>query len=174
MRHRLRLIATLMLTTLLAGCGWQLRGAPALDRLEALALSGGSNSLRHELRDALEDADVAVHDGAARVLTLSNETWRRRTVATDSRGRAAEVALELSLEWQLASANDSDASPESRPLSITRTFRYDPDSATAASDEEDLLRDTMYRDAAWQILRRLEALTRRLPPAGEDTDAVED
>lgn len=174
MRHRARLIAALILTALLAGCGWQLRGVPALDNLDALALTGGSNTLRHELLNALEEADVTVHDGASQVLTLSRENWHRRTVATDNRGRAAEIALELSLEWQLTSADDNDTAAPRRELRIRRTFRYDPASATAASDEEELLRDTMYRDAAWRILSQLETLARRQPAAGEDRDAAED
>lgn len=158
-----RLLLVSLLIAALAGCGWQLRDAPAFTGLEALAITGGSKSLRLLLENELEDTNVRVHDQAPWRLVIDDEDWQRRTIAVDREGRAAEVALHLRLRWQLLrNDNDEPAAPQQR-LAIERTYHYNPDSAVAASDEAELLREELYRDAVWQLMRQLEASVGRLP-----------
>jgi LPS-assembly lipoprotein len=162
----------LTLVLLLQACGWQLRTAPEMSALSTLAISGAGNDLRHELTEALDSATVRVDETSDWTLAFSHERWTKRTVATDTRGRAAERELRLELEWRLEPASgDAGAGPR-RELTLTRTFQYSPTDATTSSDEEELLRVSMYRDAAWQILRQIEATASQLPLNGEQTDAA--
>lgn len=168
------LTSTLLLLLIgLPGCGWQLRTAPDMSALPALAITGASHGLRHELTEALDNAGVRVDDGASDwTLAFSDESWTRRTVATDARGRAAERELRLDLQWQLEPADDDRTAGPRRELTLTRTFQYSPTDATTSSDEEELLRESMYRDAVWQILRQIEATASELPLNGEEADAA--
>ena len=83
----------LLLLVAMQGCGWQLRTAPEVSALPALAIAGAGDDLRHELTRALDNAGVRVNKGSDWTLAFSNERWSRRTVATDARGRAAEREL---------------------------------------------------------------------------------
>lgn len=164
--------ALLLLLLGLQACGWQLRTAPDVSALPALAIAGASKELRQELTRALDNAGVRVGASSDWTLAFSNETWDRRTVATDARGRAAERELRLELAWRLKPAGGEEGAGPERELSLTRTFQYSPTDATTSSDEEQLLRASMYRDAAWQILRQIEATASGLASGEEATDAA--
>lgn len=174
MRARGHAIPALCLALLmLAGCGWQLRGTPAFTGLDSLTLEGGSRVLRHHLTRELGAAEVPVHDHAPWRLVIEDERWQRRTIAVDNQGRAAEVAVNLELSWQLRHGDSDKAAAPRRSLRISRSFHYNPDSAVAASDEEELLRQSLYQDAVWQMLRQLEATASRLPAAEEQSGEPE-
>lgn len=165
LQNQVLLIASLLLALGLAGCGWQLRGAPAFDGMETLTLDGGSRVLRHRLERELEAAGVLVHEQSPWRLGIQDESWQRRTIAVDDRGRAAEIALHLSLQWQLFDNDSGEPAAPQRRLHIERTYHYNPDSAVSSSDEEEMLREALYQDAVWQLMRQLEATASRLPAA---------
>jgi LPS-assembly lipoprotein len=156
----------------LQACGWQLRTAPDMSALSALAITGAGHELRHELTEALGNAGVRVGSSSDWTLAFERTNWTRRTVATDARGRAAERELRLELAWRLEPAGSDRKTGPKRELTLTRTFQYSPTDATTSSDEEDLLRESMYRDAAWQILRQVEATAARLPLEQGEADAA--
>lgn len=158
----MRALGALLVLALLAGCGFQLRGAPQYQQLESLTLQGGSFDLHDGLIDALEASDVLVHDTSPHILQLEGERIDRRTVAVDSQGRAAEIELRYSFTWQLLDSRTGTAITPRRRIALVRSFNYDPENATASSDEELYTRADMYRDATWQLLRQLDAATRAL------------
>ena len=80
--------------------------------------------------------------------------------------------MRLELAWRLEPAGSDRKTGPKRELTLTRTFQYSPTDATTSSDEEDLLRESMYRDAAWQILRQVEATAARLPLEQGEADAA--
>lgn len=160
MIRRALLPALLGLSLVLSGCGFKLRGAPEYQNLAALTVTGGSYDLRNGTLDALEASGVAVHDAAPQTLRIDNERFGRRTVAVDAQGRAAEIELRYSFFWQLADSKTSTAITPRRQITLVRNFNYDPENATASSDEESYTRQDMYRDATWQLLRQLDAATR--------------
>lgn len=170
---RLTLPLFLALVLLLQACGWQLRQAPEADNLPELAISGASNTLRHELTEHLAGSGVRVSPDSAWTLHFDQEKWSRRTVAIDAGGRAAEVELRLNLAWKLVPSKDALAATPVRELTLSRSFRYSSSEATATSDEQELLRDAIYRDAVWQVLRQLEAAAPNLP-GQESRDATAD
>lgn len=154
--------ALLGLSLMLSGCGFKLRGAPEYQNLTSLTVSGGSYDLRNGTLDALEASGVAVHNTAPQTLRIDNERFGRRTVAVDAQGRAAEIELRYRFFWQLLDSRTNTAITPRRQITLVRNFNYDPENATASSDEETYTRADMYRDATWQLLRQLDAATRDL------------
>lgn len=154
---KIRTLSILLLLGLaVSACGWQLRGSPLLFDLGSVDVRGGSFDIHDLLVEALESSKVEVHDSGEFQLRLSNERFDRRTVAVDAQGRAAETELDYHISWALLEANGAPLTETGR-VSLTRTVHVDPTNATASSDEERAIKDTMYQDAAWQILRQLNA-----------------
>ena len=145
----------LLALTLLAACGWQLRGAvaPALD---SLAINGASLQLVNRLQENLEQAGVAVYPDARHQLGITRERWQTRVIAVDSLGRAREQELRYSLRWQV-SDEERQLIP-GRELVVTRSYSIRPDNAGGASDEARETRELMLDDAARLLLRQLQAV----------------
>lgn len=161
----LRLPAILMLMTMLgliAGCGWQLRGATQTPDLESLTLRGGSAELRFALEDRLQDMGITVHQHSPYRLVIEDEHWQRRTGAVDSRGRQAEIELRYHLRWYLADRDSQEPISVTHRMMSMRTFAYSPDSATSSADEELLLRQDLYDDMIDRMLSQLAVITHSL------------
>lgn len=144
-----------VLTLLLAACGWHLRGPVVLHNLPALAISGGSNALRYPLMNSLTDSGVVVSSTADITLHLLRESWDKRTVAVDTQGRVAALELTYHLLWRL----EKDGKPitATRTISLISNVNQDPVNATAASDELELSQQSMRQDAIWQLQRQLQS-----------------
>lgn len=157
MKQSARIIATLLLATLLTSCGWQLRGSVNFDNLSELALAGISNDMRYPLTNALTDSGIEVDEYADITLRILSTNWRKRTVAVDSQGRIAAVELTYTVKWQLEREGKSLIFP--RTILLTSNVNQDPINATAASDELDLMKDAMRQDAIWQLMRQLQSVS---------------
>lgn len=163
--NRLRLAAVLCCVALLSACGFQLRGSGAISPLlEQTFVSGGDNrELFYELESALYAAGARVvssAEGASAVLTLERQRFERRVISVDTQGRAAEYELALLVEYSLRDRAGSRLADRER-LSVIRDYSFDPDSVLAKDDEEQALKTDMARQAAQQILRRLQGLGRQ-------------
>jgi len=147
----------IVLTLLLAACGWHLRGPVVFNNLPALAIKGGSNALRYPLMNNLADSGVVVSDSADITLRLLSESWDKRTVAVDTQGRVAAIELTYHLLWQL----EKDGKPITAPrtISLINNVNQDPVNATAASDELELSQQSMRQDAIWQLQRQLQSIS---------------
>jgi len=146
----------LIMLGVLTACGWQLRGSPLLFDLGSVEVRGGSFDIHDLLVQALESSKVDVHPKGDFILRLSEERFDRRTVAVDAQGRAAETELDYRIRWVLLESNGTPLT-ETGSVNLTRTVHVDPTNATASSDEESAIKNSMYQDAAWQILRQLNA-----------------
>lgn len=160
----MRTLATALLCLALAACGWQLRGSSDLSAIDAITVSGASFELRREVVRHLERNGVVVHDYAPLILELGTERWVQRTVAVDALGREAERELRFSTHWQLRDESGKSVNRR-QSLQVIRSFNYDPTNVAAASDEEQITREAMYRDVLGQLMRQLDAASANL---GED------
>lgn len=152
----MRILAAGLLCVALTACGWHLRGSSDLSALEAISVTGASFELRRDLVRNLERNGVLVHDYAAMILELGEERWSQRTIAVDILGREAERELRLSTHWQLRDEGGKSLGPR-QSIQVIRSFNYDPTNIAAASDEEQITRESMYRDALGQLMRQLHA-----------------
>ena len=163
----MRAAAVFLSCVLLAACGWQLRGASQLTNIETLDVRGASFEFRRDLVRLLERDGILVHEHAPLTLDLTRERWTQRIIGVDALGREAERELRLSTGWRLRDET-GQALTAHQVIQVIRSFNYDPTNVAAASDEEQITREAMYRDALGQLMRQLEAASARLD--FEETD----
>ena len=157
----MRIVAWILTVTLLAGCGWHLRGVmplPAEYRVLHLQSQAG-NSFDQQLRLQLQFNDVVLTDDAAAaqaVLSISELEIERRTLSVSSSGQVAEYELNGRLEARLQ-RNDRDG----HVLIELRGRRYltnDINNVTGTANSERLQRTELEKDLVRQLLRRLQRL----------------
>ncbi|MEE4249540.1 MAG: LPS assembly lipoprotein LptE [Alcanivoracaceae bacterium] len=154
-------ILALLLCLTLPACGWQFRGEVAPLMLDTVALRGAEARTRYDIESALLKRDVLVADAAPMILQLSQERWWKRTVVIDAQGRSAGVELRYEIQWQLLDPAGPPLTSR-REVALTRVYQVDPTNALATSDEEQLTRDIMRRDAAELLMQQLSAESARL------------
>jgi len=157
----LRMLATLGIAGVLAGCGFALRGSQSVaapgESVYLLAAEPAS-ALAQTLRDALLQADVTLSttpSATAWQLLLGPETLTSRPGSVNSRARAAQYDVELSVEVTL----EQQGAVTLGPLRIASQRSYYEDLSTIAGSNEEvvLLQQEMRQDLVQQLLRRLRA-----------------
>lgn len=171
----MRIVAWILTVTLLAGCGWQLRGVtPLPSEYRVLHLqSQAGNSFDQQLRLQLEFNDVLLADEAAdaqAVLTVSALEIERRTLSINSSGQIGEYELNGRLEARLQ-RNDRDGFV----LIELRGRRYlsnDVSNVVGTANSEQQQRADLERDMVRQLLRRLQRLNYDSEMQTDDTSAT--
>lgn len=160
-------IAVLLLCTFLSACGWQWRGHNEPMQFDVVSLRGAEARTRYDIEAALLKRDVLVADSAPIILQLGRERWWKRTLVVDNQGRSAGVELRYTIQWQLLDQAGLPLTPK-RELLLTRVYQVDPTNALATSDEDQLTREMMRRDAAEVLMQQLGAESRHLQPTDEE------
>ena len=164
---RIALVALLLLTALLAGCGFQLRGAidlpPAWEELHLSSVSPNSE-LSRALRDRAERAGVhwRERDEANFIIRLGNERFERRNLTIGDNARAAEFELQMTASLGVTDSAGRELMPAT-DVSIFRVFANDPQNIAGTADEARLTRDEMRQELAQQMLRKLRFLATTTP-----------
>ena len=145
----------------LAGCGFELRQAPALP-FRSMALVGftPTSPLAATLKQQLAASKVQVLDTPARaeaVLEALADAREKSVVASTSAGQVREVQLRVKLRFRVATASGKLLLAADELL-LTRDMSYSETAALAKAQEEALLYRAMEDDIAAQVLRRLAAL----------------
>lgn len=151
-------------TLLLAGCGFQLRGALELpDNIQTLHVTAPSQ-LRNDILTLLESGGVGVSASSAEAdasITVTSERFSRRVLSVDpTTGKEREFELAYTLTFGVTRSNGI-AVIEDGAVNLLRDYVFDPEAVIGTSREEELLRDEMRRDAARQLMRRVEAALNR-------------
>ncbi|WMC09717.1 LPS assembly lipoprotein LptE [Oceanimonas pelagia] len=160
MLTRIKAIALLSLTLVLAGCGFQLRGGDNLPpELQRLVLSGDDKTQFYRLVSArLLRAGVTLvpDDGNTPVLTIGQLGQANTTASVNPRGDTLEYAMRFGTRFTL------DMPDEPRQVfnvAFNRSFLDKSAQALASSREQQQLREQMEHEAAEQILRQLSRLS---------------
>ncbi|PKM21876.1 MAG: hypothetical protein CVV10_07160 [Gammaproteobacteria bacterium HGW-Gammaproteobacteria-14] len=154
----MRYFFVIFLCLTVSACGWQLRGVNQPMALDSVSLMGGESRSRLDIQDVLRSQGLLVINDAPVLIRLTNESWQRRTISVDRQGRASGIELRYQLYWQLT---DRDKKPltSRRQVQVSRSYQVDPANAVAASDEDQLTREIMRREAANVLARQLRAET---------------
>jgi len=161
-----RLIALLVLGAVLAGCGFQLRGASSVRlppelRVLRISMGAGFPPLLVEVRNSLrilgsvrvtEDVQAPVP-----VLNLIGEQSTSEVLSIDSTGRINAYLLNYRVDFSLTSADGKMLLPQ-QAIKLQREYTFDRLNVLATERQSDFLQNEMRRDAAQQILRRLASL----------------
>jgi LPS-assembly lipoprotein len=148
--------------TLLAGCGFHLRGSYELP-YKTLHVTSKSNSvvagqIRRELTDSQTKLVAASKDADA-TLTIIEERRDRQILSLSGAGRVREYELRMNISYQFVGQKGDVLIPTSEII-LKRTFAYDDTRVIAKQQEESMLFQDMERDATGQILRRMIAIKR--------------
>jgi LPS-assembly lipoprotein len=175
MRIVRRFIPLLLVGFVLAGCGFQLRGAGTYQLPASLSTLrvqvAGSQAANDPLRLAVEDAlrlqaGVTVSATAdVPTLVIAGERVESQVLTVDASGRAGEYLLRYEIGYSLIGA-DGEALLPPQSLRLQRDYRFNPLNVLAKEQEETNLRHELRRDALSQIVRRLS----RYKPSSPNAD----
>lgn len=168
MNKRQLLIATGLLgTSLLGGCGFQLRGTQRY-AFSSIAIPSAGRSLSllvTELRRTLLEApgmlvitEPARVNQAQVVLDILQDQREKTAVGLSVAGQVREFQLRLRVKYRLRTPSGRELIEESE-LTQTRQISYNESQALAKETEEALLYRDMQSDLISQMLRRLSTLT---------------
>ena len=159
-------LRTLVLSTLvlvISSCGFSLRGNDVLsvNFSELQFYSEQPNSdLARLMRRNLGDADVNVTlinldeaDSNVALLGIANESLVSRPVTINSRARAAQIELRLSVDMALLLNGQALLEPET--LFVERTYFQDVENISGNQEEAEIISAEMRRELINQMIRRL-------------------
>lgn len=145
---------------LLAGCGFQLRGELDLPENIRTVQVMAPQALRNDILALLESGSVDASTSSADAdvnITVTSENFTRRVLSVDATtGKEREFQLAYTVAFGVTQ-RDGKPVIENDTVSLLRNYDFDTQAVIGTSREEDLLRDEMRRDAAQQLMRRVEA-----------------
>jgi len=152
----------LLCLTLLAGCGFKLRGAYQLPAaMHSTYIDSGSSSaqLIRTLKSSLKASDINLLEQAsdtAAVLKVFRESRSKRIASVDSKGRAREYTLIYAVSFSVKAAADNFVIEE-QTISIDRDFLFDTEDVLGNARGESQLYEEMQQDLVRLILLRLQS-----------------
>ena len=156
------MMIALLLSALVSGCGFQLRGAANLPEEMSTTwvnIPDSSSAFVRELELLLRGNGVTLAEGpgegvAELRITRDRITRRALTISGDARVREFELVFDLQFSL-VGPSGDVLLGPES--LRLERDFQFDEQAILGATTEEELLREDLRRSMAAALIRRLEA-----------------
>ena len=162
----MKTLAALLFTLILAGCGFQLRGAANLpfDTLYVQAPVGSQfgTQLKRLVTAGSNTRIVDTAKGADATLVLVNELREKNILSLSGGGRVREYQLRYRMSYRLIDKNAVEILPTSEILLVRDLSYSDSDTLSKEAEEALLFRD-MQSDAVQQLLRRLRVA--KLEPA---------
>jgi LPS-assembly lipoprotein len=158
----LRRVLTTCAVLLVAGCGFQLQGAPSIPQAMQrtyIASDDAYSLFYRELRAGLRDAGVDLVDtptDATAVFSISLDETDQRVLSVSARNVPTEYEVYYTIEY----AVDNGAGPllPRQSLTITRNYTYDSTLVLGKAREEELLRDAIVDDLVRIVLKRISTL----------------
>jgi LPS-assembly lipoprotein len=155
-------IAVGFLVLLLAGCGFQLKGAvslPADVKTVYVATNDELSPFSVELGRAL-DASGAVRatsaSAADAVIRVMQDRTGRRVLSVSARNTPQEYQVYYVLGYSIDRGDQQVVSPQE--IEVTRSYSFSESNLLAKDREEAILRDALARDLADLVVRRLASL----------------
>lgn len=159
MRRLSLLWTSLLLSLVLSGCGFTLRGTAPLQKYPAIYLQGDAHSeLLTQLGAQLQRSQVKLLDGQqadSPVFVLVEDSLKRRNLSLFTNGQVAEYELIYTLDYQLILPGQD---PVPYRIELNRDYQDDPNRALAKSRELDLLLSELRSQAVSRIIRQLSRL----------------
>ena len=154
-------ITVLILTLLVNGCGFHLRGMvdipPWLNNVSIVVQQQAHRDLASLLKNQLESYNVHVNDNpdlATYWLVIEYDTTQQQISGISSSTTPRQYQLIYTVGFKLQRAKADDVMPLSN-IVVTRQVTINGDRILGSNEEEALLKDEMRRDAVIQIINRL-------------------
>ncbi|MBO1518499.1 LPS assembly lipoprotein LptE [Oceanisphaera pacifica] len=160
MLYRIKASGLVLLTLLLVGCGFQLRGGDNLaPELQRIALVGDDKSQFYRLVSARlqrAGAQLVAPDALTPVLSISGLGQGNTVASVNNRADALEYATRFGTRFTL---DMPDQARQVFNVTFNRSFLDKSAQALASSREQFQLREQMEHEAAEQIVRQLNRLS---------------
>lgn len=162
----MKALTALLCTLLLAGCGFQLRGAATLPFETLYVQAPASSQFAVQLRRVVAaGGGTRIVDNpkdAAATLVLVTELREKSILSLSGGGRVSEFQLRYRMSYRLIDKNAVEIVPVTEVV-LTRDFSFNDTATLSKEAEEALLFRDMQSDAVQQLVRRLQFV--RLTPA---------
>ena len=159
----LGILITVLLTSVLLSCGYQLRGNTQIPE-HALPVylfkDDAFHDLRHKLTDYFKRSGVTLTDNetaASTVITISSIKKSNSVISVDSLGRTGEVKLGTTVEFAMI----INEILYQKKISVFKDVAFNPENILSHKKEETILYDEMYSELARLMLLQLQAKAKR-------------
>jgi LPS-assembly lipoprotein len=160
MRRWFRLMLASLAVTILAGCGFQLRGDVSLPhRSIYFALPANSvlgAKLKLNIRSGKGTEIVDSEKDAEAIFRQLLEKREKLILSVNNLGRVREYQLRLTYVFRLVDPKGRDLLPLNE-IVMVRDMSYNDTTILSKEQEERMLWDDMQQDLVQQVLRRLQA-----------------
>jgi len=150
-------IFLLILIVSISACGYQLRGKIDLpEGLKSIYLQGGSSQLKKVIKKTLRSSGGQLVDAigdAGLIIDIVKEKMDRRVMSLSSTGRANEYELIYKLDFTLLDKEGKALSKLQR-IEISKHYFNNQDEVLGKNNEEEVIRDEMYRKSVQSIVNR--------------------
>lgn len=149
---------------LAGGCGFEMRGGAVLPKDIHSLYFRGPGDLASQIAIQLDSSGVAMAPaatGADAIVTVISYHWDRTVLSVDPHtGKDREYELTYTLSFEVTGRNHATL-VRPQTIRIQRDYVFDPNAVLGSSNEESVIRGEMTRDAAQQLMRRMEATLHR-------------
>jgi LPS-assembly lipoprotein len=163
----MKTLIALLCTLLIAGCGFQLRGAANLP-FESLYVQApvGSQFTQQFKRMVTFGSNTKIVDdpkAAEATLILVGEVREKIILSLSGTGRVSEFQLRYRMTYRMLNKAGAEIVPSSE-IALKRDFSFNDQDTLSKESEEALLFRDMQNDAVQQLLRRLQVVKLTPPP----------
>jgi LPS-assembly lipoprotein len=155
-----------LVTTMIAGCGFQLRGQTTLP-FATLYVPGSSPlavELKRNIASGTQTKLLDNREQAQAQLVIANEQREKVILSLNTAGRVREFQLRYKIAFRVIDAKNREYLPLNE-VTLTRDISFNDSQVLAKESEEALLYREMQTDMVQQLLRRLAAA--RLTPEAQ-------
>ena len=157
----MRTFTAILLTALLAGCGFHLRGQVELAPIiSAPWVTGQDPALVADLRNGLRQSSVdPVKDAASAsvIIDLATVDYSRSVKSVDSQGTATGYTLQYEILYRVVDRTGR-VLVDNTPLNFSRDLEYKSTELLQKKQEEEALKIAMRQEIVRRIIRRLGAI----------------
>jgi LPS-assembly lipoprotein len=154
--------AVILVTLLVAGCGFQMQGAliipPEMARTY-ISIDDESSQFYRALREQLQAAGVDLVDSAAEstaTLSITFDETDQRVLSVSARNVPTEYEVYYTIQYSIADGVQNLLEP--RTLTVTRDYTYDSRLVLGKAREEELMRTAIVEDLVRIVLKQIATL----------------
>ncbi len=155
----------LLMFLMLTACGYHLRGSIAMpEPLKNLYVFNASSALQSELSDVMKASKghlASSPNEASLVVKIISEDIKTRVLSIGSSGKSNESQLDYFLQFQFYDNQENQVMEEQR-IEIAREYFNDQTAVLAKSNEEQILRKEIYKQAVRMLMLRAEAAAAKI------------
>jgi len=158
-----RLVALSLVTALLAGCGYQLRGSASLPAVMSPTYIQGLRPYSELVDDfayALRTRNATVTSDqteASAVLRITGDDTERLVLAVDTAGNVLEYEIRQTISFSVLGPDRRELLPE-QSLTLSRAFLFTSTDVLAKVREERLVRRTLQQNLVSLAMLRIASL----------------